>query len=276
MRLALSAALLLVVGCRAAARNDDAGSESEPTTADSETGDAWDTGVSTGFVPPGPDLPWRCDPWEQDCPEGEKCVPYVSSGSTWDATKCVPILGEQPPGEPCSSAGPVEATDDCDATGVCWNLVEVDAALIGECWGFCTGPIHSASCPPNHLCRVDSGGDVINLCEAWCDPLAQDCAEGTACFWDSGRHIFRCLSTTEDIPPGQPCGFDNDCASGSHCVTGDRLPACADAACCTPFCWLSLGDAGCEALPGTSCVAFFPEGAAMPADWGHVGVCLLP
>ncbi len=36
-----------------------------------------------------------CDSWSQDCPDGERCVAYASSGATWDANKCVEIKGDK-------------------------------------------------------------------------------------------------------------------------------------------------------------------------------------
>jgi hypothetical protein len=48
--------------------------------------------------------------FQQDCPEGEKCVAFASAGDDWDATKCVPVTGSQAADEPCSYGGMVEAT----------------------------------------------------------------------------------------------------------------------------------------------------------------------
>ena len=72
----------------------------------------------------------ECDSFEQDCPEGEKCVPYGSTGGNWDANKCVPVMGDQEPGEPCWWGGVVEATDNCDETSACWDVWDVDGELV--------------------------------------------------------------------------------------------------------------------------------------------------
>jgi len=212
-----------------------------------------------------------CDSFAQDCPEGEKCVPYASSGGTWDANKCVPIMGEQATGEPCTYAGAVEVTDDCDATGMCWDVTLVDDEWIGVCRAFCTGSPDSPGCPPASACTV-SGSGVINICIPTCDPTVQDCAPGLACFWVAGD--FSCISATQDIPAGEPCGFINDCAAGLGCFAGELFPACEGPSCCSPFCDLGLGDGPCDAVPGTSCVAFFEEDSA-PPEYEHVGVCLV-
>ena len=89
------------------------GEESTETSADSEV-----TSSFTDFVPDTPPPPPSCNLWLQDCPEGEKCTPYVSSGHTWDVLKCVPILGDQAPGEACVYEA---ALDDCDGSGMCFN-----------------------------------------------------------------------------------------------------------------------------------------------------------
>jgi hypothetical protein len=59
--------------------------------------------------------------------------PYGSTGTEWDAHKCVPVTGDQALGEPCTWGGIIEATDDCDSTGVCWDLREVDGQFVGSC-----------------------------------------------------------------------------------------------------------------------------------------------
>jgi hypothetical protein len=58
-------------------------------------------------------------------------------------------------------------------------------------------------------------------------------------------------------------------------VAGETLPACPAMSCCTAFCELGLGDAQCDAVPGTSCIPFFELGAA-PPGYEELGVCLLP
>ncbi|MFV8752836.1 ribulose phosphate epimerase [Nannocystaceae bacterium ST9] len=219
------------------------------------------------------DGPWvdPCDPFAQDCPEGEKCVPYSSEGgSSWDSLKCVPVLGDHAAGEPCTYTGVVESTDDCDATSWCWNTDENGE---GVCHAFCTGSEADPMCPPMSMCTI-SGSGVINICISTCDPVLQNCDdEALACYWIGND--FLCVNTTQDIPTGEPCGFVNDCAKGNVCVDAAMLPACADVSCCASFCEVGLGDAQCSSLPGTACVAFFEQGTA-PAGLEHVGVCLLP
>jgi hypothetical protein len=226
---------------------------------------------SSDFVPGKEDLgPIDCDPYAQDCPIGEKCVPYGSTGGNWDDHKCVAVLGDQAPGEPCTYGGVVEATDDCDETSACWDVHDVDGQPIGTCRSFCLGSENSPECPDGSLCLHY----LVNLCIPTCDPLVQDCGVGLACFWDGSQ--FNCIFTTEDLPAGQPCGFINDCAAGLGCLPAAVLPSCEGSACCSDFCDLNLGDGPCEAsLPGTVCSPFFEQGMA-PPGYDDVGVCIVP
>jgi hypothetical protein len=226
----------------------------------------------TGFVPPEPDFPSYCDPFNQDCPEGEKCVPYSwTDGGAWDASKCVPVLGDQATGEPCTYAGTAQALDDCDATGICWSVMEVDGELVGTCHAFCTGTADDPECPEGNACHTP-GDATDTLCYPTCDPVAQDCNEGIACH-HMGIH-FLCVFATQ-LPPGAPCGYFNDCAGGNLCTDAEALPACDGSACCTPYCDLGLGDDQCAAVPGTLCVPFYEQGMAA-RGYEHVGVCIVP
>jgi hypothetical protein len=253
------------------------GSDTTSTsTTDSETsnpGTSTDESSTDEFVPPGDHTRIQpCDPFMQDCPDGEKCVPYASGSGTWDAHKCVPVMGDQAPGEPCWYGGAVAATDTCDETSMCWNVMEIDGELVGTCTTLCTGSGDNPECPEGSSCSISSEGSVY-ICISNCDPLLQDCNRGLACYWVNGG--FSCVFTTQDIPTGEPCGFINDCAVGNGCVTAEVLPGCAGASCCTLFCNVMLGDQQCDALPGTSCVAFFEQGMA-PPGYELVGLCILP
>ena len=214
-----------------------------------------------------------CDPFLQDCPDGEKCMPYASQGGNWDAHKCVPILDDQGVGDTCVYDGPIAATDDCDGTSMCWNTVEVDGEFVGTCTPLCTGNPAEPECPDNYYCAL-SGEGVLTLCLQTCDPLLQECGDGEGCYWVNQQ--FVCVGPTQDTPLGEPCAFLQDCVAGLFCVAEANLPACADASCCASFCDLGVGDAFCEDLvPGTVCVPFFEEGGA-PAEHEDVGVCILP
>jgi hypothetical protein len=189
----------------AAALSEDSGSTS--TESDAETDEPT-------FGPELDDHGAReCDALAQDCPEGEKCVPHSTFGGSWDAHKCVPILGDQAPGEPCTYNGIAEATDNCDGTSICWDVMDVEGQPIGTCFQLCSGSPNDPACPPGYMC-ANLHSLELAFCFPQCDPIAQDC----------------------DI---------------------------------------NRGDVQCEALPGTSCVPFFDEGAA-PPTFEQVGVCVSP
>lgn len=244
----------------------DGGTDEAPM----ETGDG-DTGTTTGSFVPVTDAPTAssCDPFAQDCNEGEKCVAYASSGGTWDANKCVEVTGDGQPGDPCIYADAATSTDDCGADSWCWD---VNAEGMGTCTPFCTGSADAPVCGPNSSCSIANEGS-INLCLTTCDPLLQDCdGDGTACFYDGTG--FVCANATQDIPTGEPCGFINDCVAGNICLAPESFPACAGASCCGQFC--DLADPGFACAPaGTECTSFYEEGMA-PPGYEDVGVCVIP
>jgi hypothetical protein len=254
-----------------------AGSESSSSESETSGTESESTGESTAttfeFVPEfDVIICGTCDSYAQDCPEDEKCVPYSSTGGSWDANKCVPVLGDQAPGEPCHYDGVVEATDDCDATSACWDVAEVDGEVIGTCAPFCIGTADDPECPDSPGCDdyscLISGSASINLCVTTCDPLVQDCSQGLACYWADTD--FNCIFTTEDVPIGEVCGFINDCIGGAVCTGSELLPNCAGASCCTPFCDpAAIVDTCPELLAGTSCQVFVEYG-----DGCAVGSCL--
>jgi hypothetical protein len=199
-------------------------------------------------------------------------VPYASTGDSWDDNKCVPVTGSQAAGEPCIYGGIVEATDDCDSNSVCWNVEDVDGQPIGTCHPFCMGSPEDPICPVGSFCSLNGDGTIV-LCLSTCDPLLQDCADGMGCYWGSDK--FVCAFTNMDLPPGAACSFINDCDRGLMCVPAEVIPDCLGASCCTPFCELMLGDAQCDAVPGTSCVPFWEEGFA-PEGYEQLGICVVP
>lgn len=240
----------------------------DTSTAGDGDGDTTDnTTNNSGSFYAGPEVDLSlsdCDPFVQDCPEGEKCVPYSINGSGYDADKCVPVNGSGAPGEPCLYGGIFEATDDCDATSYCWT----DGGVDGVCLEFCQGSLVEPTCPDGFQCLIDGNG-VINLCTASCNPLLQDCEPGFACHWTSAE--FTCVATTEDLALGEPCEALNDCAQGLACLPGNLTPNCAGDSCCASYCDLSMPS--CDQM-GTQCAPFFD--GQPPAGYEDVGVCVLP
>lgn len=124
-------------------------------------GDANGDGDGDGGFAPVFDIPGiaPCDPFTQDCPEGEKCVAYSSGGGSLDANKCVPVGGLGMPGESCSYAGVVEATDDCNDISYCWDVTN----MMGSCAQFCGGTADDPQCPNDLQCLIAYDG-TLNLC----------------------------------------------------------------------------------------------------------------
>ncbi|MFY0541158.1 hypothetical protein [Nannocystis pusilla] len=130
-------------------------STSEPTTlGTSSTGelsttadiDTSDTGCSFyGGCPADFANPLECDPFLQDCPEGQKCSPQKSDGLAFDATACVPVAREpDQPGEPCTVEGaPGSGLDSCVVGSTCWEVDE--QTLAGTCVPLCGGTPDSPS-----------------------------------------------------------------------------------------------------------------------------------
>jgi hypothetical protein len=251
-------------------------SETSQTETTTETETETDTGETTmghTFVPMTEFFgeSCQCDTFQQDCPEGEKCVPYASTDSgRLDCVKCVTIVGDGQPGEACVYGGPQDATDDCGPTSYCFQVMEVDGQSIGVCTPFCQGIPDDPICPMGTDCLIANEGE-ITLCVAPCDPLLQDCGPGLGCFFQ--QQGFFCVVPAQEIPLGQPCEYYDDCAIGHMCVTQSVLPNCAAVACCASFCSLMQG-AACPQM-GTECVAFFEQGM-VPAGYEDVGICVVP
>jgi hypothetical protein len=249
---------------------DSGQGSTETDTSDTADDSSVTSGSFYAGAPPDQGPVNECDPFEQDCPEGEKCVPYGSTGGNWDANKCVPVTGDGQPGDPCHYGGVVEATDDCGPTSHCWDVMDVDGEAIGTCTEFCQGTPDDPICSMGNQCLIANDGS-ISLCISTCDPLLQDCSPGLACFWADNR--FSCIFTTQDIPVGEPCGYVNDCAAGMLCMPAEVMPNCAGSECCASFC--SLAAPLCPQM-GTECTAFFDVESGAPAGYEDVGVCVLP
>lgn len=199
-----------------------------------------------------------CDGFAQDCPAGEKCVPTIEGGSTWNCVQCVPVLGDHGPGDACIHDDE-SWTDDCDGSSWC---------LAGLCHAFCGGTADNPSCEPHEGCVIANEG-AINLCATQCDPIAQSCDEGQACYATTGGLVCFVPDPSADA---EICETVNDCPAGWQCILGTFLPECAGETCCTP--WCDMGAPDCSDKPGTECISFFREGLLFGFE--HIGVCALP
>jgi hypothetical protein len=226
-----------------------------------------DPGTTSAFVPMiemGAES--TCDPWLQDCPEGEKCAAYSAGGDTWDANKCVMVTGTAQTGDPCTYNGADFGTDDCDVGYMCYYTNEES---VGICVPLCSGTPDNPLCEEMFNCSVSNDGSLL-LCLYSCDPLLQDCTqEGAGCFWDGAQ--FNC-DPAGDIPTNEPCGYINDCLPGHLCLDAAALPNCVGAACCSA--WCDLAEPQCL-TPDTECIPFYDEGTA-PPGLESTGICALP
>ncbi|HTE52730.1 MAG TPA: hypothetical protein VK698_17880 [Kofleriaceae bacterium] len=169
MRLAHALALALLAALAAApACGSDGGSTPDGAPADAAPPDAGPGGVV-------------CDPVAQTgCAAGDKCAQLVLSLEPGDVrTACVPD-GTVEVGGACVTGEPGEATgyDDCAAGADCTS---------GSCRRICL--VAGDSCPDQFSCSTylelfkDITETLVGVCDAVCDPIAQDCpAETDACY----------------------------------------------------------------------------------------------
>jgi hypothetical protein len=232
-------------------------------------------------MPDGGGVNNECDQWSQDCPAGEKCMPYSSDGGgAWNATRCVPIAANPGQiGDACTvEGGGTSGVDDCDIASMCY-YVDPETQL-GTCVGMCQGTPEAPVCDPGYLCSISNDG-VLTLCRRTCDPLLQDC-EGTnvACLPAAGALGFVCIvdASGDAGATGDACEYLNACDPGHFCAAPEGVPGCVTGGCCSEFCDLLAPepDSACtQADQGVTCEPWFAEGEA-PPDWTHVGACVLP
>jgi len=223
---------------------------------------------------------FECDVSQQDCPAGDKCMPWANDGGeVWNASRCSPIAPEPvPPGGTCTvEAAAVSGIDDCALGSMCWAVDP--ATLQGTCKEFCD-PLRmpSETCAAPAQCVPLNSGEVP-VCVAPCDPLQPACPEGEACRHVEDENDFYCLPLVGGHVEGssQHCAAAT-CLPAELCVPAAALGACEAEQCCTALCDTSDpgADAQCAALdPALVCVPFFEPGAA-PAGLEAVGVCIVP
>ena len=268
----------------------DTGAPSSDPTLDPDDGDEGESGSEGGsdedtgctFICDDPDTGGepQCDPWSQDCPSGEKCMPWANDGgAAWNSLRCTPLSGSvKQEGDACTVEGSgVTGIDDCDVGLMCWD---VDENGQGTCVAMCTGSADAPLCDdPADNCVIANDG-VLNLCLPACDPLVQDCAEGSACY--GAAESFACApdaSGPDAGTYGSPCEFTNACDPGLFCAAAEAVPDCQGSlGCCSEFCDLDAAnpDGACGGSgAGQQCEPWFQEGAAPPGD-ENIGACVLP
>jgi len=266
---------------------DDSATDPSATTDAGETtvvddDDSEGEGESFILNPDGGGEAHQCDLWVQDCPRGEKCMPYASDGGgAWNATKCVELEANAgQPGDPCTVQGSgISGLDDCDATSMCWDI-DPDTN-IGTCQSFCAGSEANPVCAdPETTCVINNGGAII-LCLPTCDPLLNECPPGNNCYPTPTADAFTCVfdaNGTDDGAYGDACMFANVCNMGLHCADASAVPDCGTPACCTSYCDTSDPEASAAcpgAAGGQECIPWFPENAA-PPGLEDLGACQIP
>ncbi len=118
---------------------------------------------------------------------------------------------------------------------------------------------------------TDTGGEtgVVD----GCDPIAQNCADGQACY--PLVDGFECFGISEAGAQGDACAFIDVCDAGLFCANAAFVEGCMDdVGCCTAFCDLSNPADPCQDIsPTMFCVPWYAEGEA-PAGLESVGACL--
>lgn len=247
---------------------DTSASTSTDTTEPSETEESEGTEEGGGFVPDwdmyecSVDELSVCYEVAQDCPEGQKCVPFVGSCSL---PRCVPITGDKPAGEPCTADE--LGGDDCDEHSWCYPG-SVDTELPTECIPFCHGPFDELFCDdPSQVCVFDlvAYKGVLG-CRPSCDPLMPEtCEAWERCTLVVDQGHFGCV-VGGGVANGDVCSTEQNCDSGA-CVLAEALPECAGERCCAPWCDLMAP----SCAMGLECV---PVEVDDPNS--TVGVCALP
>jgi hypothetical protein len=197
----------------------------------------------------------ECDSWAQDCPEGQKCTPYIAGGGgSWDAVKCVDVTGTGKPGELCTSEGAASGIDSCVGGVMCWG---VDMEGVGTCVAMCTGSPEAGICE-NGYCTI-AGDGILHLCLKDCDPLLQDCPKpAEVCYPIADGFTCAPDASGDEGQANDPCELINGCDKGLMCAEAALVGAgCMPGAalgCCTPFC--KFPDGPCP-NPDQQCVQYF-------------------
>ncbi len=293
--------LFLLSGCPAPKggpgeiTDDDDGMDGSTSAFDpSDSGDEDDgPGTTTGmdtdpveeddgsFIVPPEEPPPSCDVWTQDCPGGEKCMPWANDGgNVWNDLKCVDIADNPAqPGDPCTVEGSgVTGLDNCELGSMCWG---VDGETnMGTCVSMCAGDQSAPFCEdPDSSCVIVNDG-VLTICLPTCDPLLQDCGDTEACYPVNG--VFTCApdaSGPELGLFGDPCEAINACDAGLFCAAAEVVPNCQGSlGCCSDFCDLDSIDPTDEcsgAGEGQECLAWYEDGDAPPGAQ-NIGACAIP
>ncbi len=274
--------------------SDETG-ETQATTLDETTGQtSADTTTTTSTttdttatttVGPEPDMPGgtgnQCSLVEQDCADGEKCVPWNENGGIFpDGVKCVPEPGNADAiGSTCTVTDGFGAGEDsCQKGSLCLDL---DDDGMATCVEFCSGSLDNPFCMDEDYKCVPLFEPEVPLCFRKCDPLVQTCGDGEGCFMDAttiGSDGFVCMPLVENTAEGggvygELCIAISNCAPGFSCIWPENVPNCPYIYCCSPWCNVQNGDADCLPFDDQlNCIPWYEEGQATPG-YEDVGIC---
>lgn len=280
------ASLLVVAACSLPVYDDSAGPTAGSTSAGGTTtgaptssaGGSTAAAASSGGVSIPDAGAKECDVWVEDCPEGQKCMPYSGDGdNSWESLKCVPIDPDPDQvGEPCTVVGStVSGEDSCDKHTMCWG-VSPDTNT-GMCVAMCTGTPSEPTCAePYEGCVVANQG-VLILCFPQCDPLAQDCPQTSdMCIWLDQGGFLCVLDAVRNSSVFYSCSFANECHRGQYCGDPALAAECdpMGPGCCLPFCDVDEPNT-CPGV-GQECVPWYEDPADAAPFNVDVGLCSLP
>lgn len=236
--------------------------EPPDTTTGASTNDT--TGDTTGQVEP-----LSCDPWVEDCPEGQKCISSSDEGLTWHAPTCSPLVGDPDAvGEPCT-ADPV---DSCGEHAMCWHIDPVTG--LGTCRALCSGSALEPACDAGAVCYQRSLGNLA-VCLPACSPIESTCPAGETCIpRPSDAVVFVCVPDRggDEGQAFDDCKYWDVCDPGLGCMNVALASECDPEAvgCCLPFCDITQPDT----CPGQDqeCLAWYEAGYE-PPGLEDVGLC---
>ena len=123
----------------------------------------------------GTDFP--CNLYTQNCPAGDKCMPWANDGgSAWNATRCSPVVDDpREVGMACTVEGSgVSGVDDCERGAMCFD-VDPETGQ-GICYAMLVGSDANPLCVDRLQAPVISS--TLSLCLPTCRPLRADCPPG--------------------------------------------------------------------------------------------------
>ena len=232
--------------------------EGPEATADEDSGGGF-------LMPPDGGVVGQCDPYLQDCPRGEKCTSYVETPGqeTVDATKCVPLVGDDLWGEPCER---MADNDTCAAGFFCMTDVSGHTGT-GTCLEYCSPGV---PCVFGGECFPYNDG-ILPVCEVLCDPILQDCPEGQGCYAAFDNFVCAMPGAAEGQGnDGDACNTVQSCNPGLIC-RGGTAGCPEDGACCTPVCEISGPEEQCED-PSEDCIQALDDPPPGLMDVGYCGV----